>query len=90
MSEYEYQDVDTQQIQIISVEEEVKVEEVVEEKPKKAKKPAKKFADVNTGDTYLSLAVAYRKEGVNATEYAKELRDKNKNKSLRTGVIIEL
>jgi len=44
------------------------------------------FYIATTGETYLSIALKYNK----GTSYAKEIRQKNHNKAIRTGVIINL
>jgi hypothetical protein len=42
-----------------------------------------------TGETYFSIAIKFKGDK-NATQYSKELRQKNKDIAIRTGVIITL
>jgi hypothetical protein len=55
------------------------VEEVIEETKETS------YA-ATTGETYLSIALKFN----GGTDYAKEIRAKNNNKAIRTGVIINL
>jgi hypothetical protein len=59
------------------------LQELVEEVIEEAKETS--YA-ATTGETYLSIALKFN----GGTDYAKELRNKNHNKAIRTGVIINL
>jgi hypothetical protein len=59
------------------------VEEVIEEAIEETKETS---YVATTGETYLSIALKFN----GGTDYAKEIRAKNNNKAIRTGVIINL